>query len=431
MTRLEALESRRHFTVTAAVVGTTMQVYGDANDNTIWLTKVGTDLLVRAGQGSSGGVLLFDVLRAPDSSISAIKIWGSGGDDRISATKYVVDTLTVYGGTGSDTIQAGGGPSYLWGHTVVEANGFMPADDDAADQLIGGWSNDVLRGQGGDDTLQTSPDAPLTWTGLDSLIGGNGDDLLLVNGSAGSVVDIRGGLGNDKFRADYESRAQYVVFHGESGTDTVDYRFWEEGVFVTPDGLRYSGPVTGTRTHLIMADVETVVGTDYADRFSDGPGDNTYFCRGGADQANTGFPDDNTTEAGGDTYWGGAGNDSLYSGIGDDVVHGGIGRDMVYTSAGHDSVWGDDGDDFIQGGTGDDYIHGGAGADFLQGDTGSDIIDGRDGVAGNDRVIGSALGIQPTDWDIAYADRQFVVVGNSVMIVRDALEDMEEVHFGG
>jgi hypothetical protein len=104
---------------------------------------------------------------------------------------------------------------------------------------------------------------------------------------------------------------------------------------------------------------------------------------------------------------------------------------MVYTSAGHDSVWGDDGDDFIQGGTGDDYIHGGAGADFLQGDTGSDIIDGRDGVAGNDRVIGSGLGIQPTDWDIAYADRQFVVVGNSVMIVRDALEDMEEVHFGG
>ena len=158
MNRLEALESRRHFTITAAVVGTTLQVYGDVNDNTIWLTKSGSDLLVRGGQGSGpGAVILFDVIRTPDSSVSAIKVWGSAGDDRITATKEVTDTLTVYGGTGSDILTGGAG----------------------RDTLIGGDGSDILDAGDGDDTLDGG-------AGSDRLTGGAGRDRF--SGGAGSDI---------------------------------------------------------------------------------------------------------------------------------------------------------------------------------------------------------------------------------------------------
>jgi Ca2+-binding RTX toxin-like protein len=411
----ETLEQRRLFDVTAAVTAGVLNVYGDANDNTIKVYKSGSDLIVK-GYITSPWVPAGSLLQVAEGSVSQIRIWGYGGDDTISIASNVVQPLTAQGGVGADSIQAGGGPSVLWGH-MAASGGFWIPDDNAADLLIGGAGNDELYGQGGADTLQTSPDAAIASCGIDGLFGGSGDDVLKLNGALG-LAGLYGGAGNDTFRPDPGAAAHYGAIVGDGGRDVVDYNGWQAAIFAQPDGVHYSGLRNGLRRHQLSADLEVIIGSSYNDWMVDGPANNQFFGRDGNDflspMRENGSADQNAL--GNDTYYGGNGADSLYGGQGDD------------------RLCGESGDDWISGDMGDDTLVGGTGADTMYGMTGSDVIDARDGIAGNDWLVGawksgSDIMSDPGAHDVCYIDLDQTVAGDLLLVTKDMHDQFEEIHW--
>lgn len=89
---------------------------------------------------------------------------------------------TIYGTTGRDQINGGGGDDYLVGCAVPTGN--RPEDyaaaaaNDRADRINGGDGNDTIQGMAGRDTLigGAGDDRIIGGTGADLLIGGSGRD---------------------------------------------------------------------------------------------------------------------------------------------------------------------------------------------------------------------------------------------------------------
>ena len=86
----------------------------------------------------------------------------------------------------------------------------------------------------------------------------------------------------------------------------------------------------------------------------------------------------------------GGGDDRVYAGAGSDTIYGNGGRDFVEGGMGayRDVVYGGSGADYLTGNQGNDKLVGGSGADFLEGGPGDDTLLARDGVYGNDWVVG-------------------------------------------
>jgi Ca2+-binding RTX toxin-like protein len=72
------------------------------------------------------------------------------------------------------------------------------------------------------------------------------------------------------------------------------------------------------------------------------------------------------------------------------ILLGTLGRDVLVGTPGRDIIDGGPGPDVLRGGDGDDLVFGGDGADVLRGGAGNDVLEGRDGVRGNDRLVGGA-----------------------------------------
>jgi Ca2+-binding RTX toxin-like protein len=88
-----------------------------------------------------------------------------------------------------------------------------------------------------------------------------------------------------------------------------------------------------------IANVENVLGSDFADRITGGDGANTLQGAGG--------------------------NDTIDGGAGNDVLEAGAGNDSVLGGTGNDTLTGGDGNDTLSGGSGIDVIDGGAGIDTV------------------------------------------------------------------
>ena len=90
--------------------------------------------------------------------------------------------------------------------------------------------------------------------------------------------------------------------------------------------------------------------------------------------------------------------------IGPDVLIGTDGRDVLCGLGGNDRIEGMGGDDLLIGGPGQDAIIGGDGRDALHGGAAADRLHSRDGVKGNDKILGG------TGTDECRTDRRDVVV---------------------
>ncbi|HEY9665568.1 MAG TPA: calcium-binding protein, partial [Coleofasciculaceae cyanobacterium] len=163
--------------------------------------------------------------------------------------------------------------------------------------------NDTLPASGSDNTGDDTFDPRL---GYDSVNGGAGTDLLIVNyASAG-----RSGNGISSYV--YNNGNGYIYAYNGSTYDQVNFSSIEQF---------------------------NVIGTNFDD-----------------------------TLAGGvlsDTLVGGGGNDSINGGAGNNILDGGQGNDKLVASIGNDSLNGGEGNDTISGGGGIDTIDGGAGIDVL------------------------------------------------------------------
>jgi Ca2+-binding RTX toxin-like protein len=300
------------------------------------------------------------------SAVETLSIDGDAGNDTISVAGGVATgspyplRTTLLGGAGNDTLRGAGSGDSLSG-------------DPGADTLIGGAGYDYLSGGDDADTLYGGPDG-------DSLEGGLGDDLL------------SGEAGNDSFNSDFADGAD--VMHGGTGLhDTAVYILRTANLTITMDGLANDGEA-GEGDN-VDVDLEDVFG---------GQGNDTL----------TGSPANNTMVGG---PWGGSGSDTIKGLAGDDEMDGG-GND---TSA--DNLVGGDDDDTLNGSGGPDRLTGGEGNDILQAGLGNDTVSGD---AGNDTfevdwsgtadgadVISGGVGTDMAQYDRRTADLTITLDGSA------------------
>jgi Ca2+-binding RTX toxin-like protein len=300
---------------------------------------------------------------------------------------------------------------------------------------------------GGVDTLPGAGGYSLTGTpGNDSLVGGNGSDVL--DSVGGGIDTLVGGKGDDTYGI-YNS-SDVITEDPNEGTDTV----WTAVTYILPgnvENMYLVGSING------MGNVgdNTIVGYGAGDNLIDGGGGNDTIDGGAGNDILNGGDGNDILRAGSgnNTLDGGTGNDTLFSsatgidaltgGSGDDVyeIHNsndiiseklGGGTDTVWTDvsytlsenvenmylvgiingignsgnntivgygAGEHTIDGGAGNDLLVGGTSNDTLLGGAGNDALYGGDGNDIIrsgDGNntlDGGAGNDVLFSSITGL--------------------------------------
>ena len=337
----------------------------------------------------------------------------------------------ISGGKGRDRIEGGGGNDTILGGSYF----LLQQEDPGAD------GNDVADGQGGDDTIEGDQ-------GNDRLYGSAGSDRLfgdagtLVYGSSGSAPGgddlVDGGADNDFLWGDYGAD----ILLGGTGDDVLVGDYVAHSLVSTAPP--YLTPVVFDRSR---AKDDFLDGGDGADTlFGDG-GDDTLVGGAGEDMlfgdygagkfvaAGQFNPEDGdfTNIVGNDVIDGGADNDFLYGMGGDDDLSGGEGGDVIFgdfdgriwttaTVFGNDVIDAGGGNDDVIGGSGQDSLFGGTGDDRLWGDdlqdltaTGDDVLDGGEGAdilsggRGDDRLVGGEghdilLGTSDLDWNSADHD---------------------------
>ena len=336
----------------------------------------------------------------------ASTIHGNGGNDRFEL--YVGGT--VYGDTESDLFNIRGGNGLI-------ADG---GSEDDRFNFVAGSTNVLLHGGSGNDDFFGYNKA-ISGT----VYGDSGNDYFVE--FRGSVV-LRGGSGNDTYRADATSAATFIELAGE-GIDTVQVA---RGViaYTLPSNVEnisvvgFSGSIPGPSALIGNALNNTIVAHDNVETIGGLGGNDTVYGGVGDDYLDGG--------TGNDTLQGDAGNDTLQGRTGDDAMDGGAGNDVYYLDSPFDAVTenagagtdlvrvyvngytlapnvengilggvlvalagngldnvltGNNADNTIVGNAGNDTIRGGAGSDTLYGNAGDDLIlagDDSDSLYGGD-----------------------------------------------
>ena len=317
----------------------------------------------------------------------------------ISITADAVQTLTVQGGSGDNSIDLSGVTIAAFTHSggvTVTVDGMAGSDlivgSEFADNIDGGSGLDTINGGDGNDTIDGG-------FGSDLLAGGPGTDLLTLQGSGrltitpaqttGSGTDsysefeqavLTGDISND--RLDATTVGIPVTLAGASGKDTLlggsAVDLLDGGAGVDFAEIRGANIVL-TDASSPAATGDTLISVEQTQLIASGPGsliDASGYTLG---------PVFIVGSSGNDTLKGGSGDDIILAGSGNDSVSGGSGADMIAGNGGHDTIAGDAGNDTIIGGSGRDEIDGGADSDVLVGGGGADTI--RAGV-GADFVLG-------------------------------------------
>ncbi len=213
------------------------------------------------------------------------------------------------------------------GDNLIDLNAITSADFSYADADTGLGLQIQVDAGNGNDTLFGSQDFE------DSLMGGDGDDLINVTPTntitAGQVID--GGDGND-------------TITGGDGDDSI----------TGGDGF------------------DSITGGAGNDSIQAGDGNDSVFGSGGDDEIHGNQGEDAINGGqGNDTIFGESGNDSLVGDAGDDSLLGGAGADDIAGDLGTAAT---PGNDTALGGSGNDLIRGNGGADLLVGGDGDDDV---------------------------------------------------------
>lgn len=266
----------------------------------------------------------------------------------------------VLGGDGDDHVQSGDGDDYVSG----DAGDDRIYGGSGIDTLQGGAGEDIVYGGAGNDFLFGERDYPSTQTNSNDILRGeSGDDIIY---DYYGTADIDGGLGHD-WVIIYDAIRSGVI-DGGPGRDTL-----------IPDGYHISGI---TLLNFEILDVQgTVTATaDQLEAF-----DEIIFNSSRA----TGFV------SAGILYLASPGTVDLSEELGDRNVMFFLteGADRATTGSGHDYIRGEAGDDWLSGGDGYNVLDGGVGDDVLDGGADDDELrDGQgalriSGGAGNDDIV--------------------------------------------
>lgn len=344
------------------------------------------------------------------------------------------DSLTVNGGTfttgvmgeGEDVITLRSGDALIYGdggndRFEIYGGGFEARGGSDADLFnIRGGDHLTLRGDGGDDHFAfLAGSLGLTARGgsgndlfdggghiiSGNILGDSGNDTFLNFRNAGGVVpNLRGGLGDDVYRADATAPASFIENPGE-GTDTVEISRGRN--YTLPANIEnlMVGAFAGSQAGLAILNgnglANVVHGNTNPETINGLAGSDSLYGGGGADTLNGGDGNDRLDgEAGDDTMAGGAGNDIYHVDSAGDVITelSGQGNDLVLTTinltlapnvedgtvdtANGIILTGNDHSNVLTGGAGNDHLIGGGGNDILRGGANWDVLIGG---TGNDK----------------------------------------------
>src|SRR5450830_1658113 len=293
---------------------------------------------------------------------------GGNGSDLLRGGDESGRGDTLVGGLGSDTLFGGAGNDILSDEGWLTPNTAEPVTHaGSSDRLEGGDGNDSLYGR--------------TLWGDDTLDGGSGDDLLVVQGgtTAGNQAILFGGDGNDTLSIGHVGGSN-VTATGGQGTDTfVLGRYATRGSLTITD---FQAGVEGDLLDLtpLLDDYVATLSIDYAGILSE-PWSLTLE-QSGADTLVKAYP----------LYADGSTRGLITAAILRNVQAGDLVQANFKGGFGPAGIVpvgltlaGNGGDDVLVGTFAAEAIEGHDGADFLMGKGGSDTLDGG---AGNDTLDG-------------------------------------------
>lgn len=350
---------------------------GGTQPNDVTVTRKGADLVLVYSNGSDQVTIknwfdtdLVDAKAVDASRIERVRfedgtIWDVNDLQGRLVLQGTEQGEWLYGWTGDDVIEAGGGNDSLDGSSGVNAlfgeggdDLLFVAEDSRDNFLAGGRGNDTLLGGANNDTYVFSL--------------GDGHDHLFEGVSNAGAVDtlILGRISSQEIEV-LRVGKDLVLAHS-NGSDQVTIHKWFDSEWATANALQSSR-------------IEWV-------RFADGVSWSFSDLQArivvrGTEQA--------------DVLSGWVGNDVIDAGAGDDIVDGGSGMNHLFGDAGDDflSVAGDAHDNLLVGGRGDDLLVGSANSDtylFQRGD-GQDVIIESAGVPGAVDTLSFGAGINSED----------------------------------
>lgn len=331
------------------------QLFGEGGNDTL----SGKGGRLDGGDGDdvlTGGALSFGGAGNDTITTGGFTTQGGTGDDLLIQTFGVG---SVFGDEGNDTVRSIGIGGDFSGRTGIGAPGpreiFLGGGDgiDTLDfsqttqgAIIGMTANLITTVRFG----SLSPINEFSYSGFEVIIGTSFGDVLLESGSIDTLI---GGDGNDLIIVDGDVKGS-EVFDGGIGNDTLDMGAVTDDIVIS----RFFDSVSG---------------------FPNAIGFENFFTGSGNDSV-IGLGDD-------EHFRGGAGSDTLRGASGEDLIEGGIGNDSLYGGIGNDTIRGEDGNDRLFGESGNDLMVGGAGDDVFFADFGDDTLDAG---AGNDTLYGGA-----------------------------------------
>ncbi len=353
-----------------------LYLYGDSQDNDVWVSQLDHNTVRVYGWHSSRGyTTTINGKNWDDFDITGddLRAYLGAGNDRLELWD-----VQLMGYSHSDlTVSLGNGNDYLYSRNVDVANRVY------------------IRGEAGNDTLKLDIDRFSRLEargddGNDSIVGTAGNDTLL------------GGLGRDTLEGNAGHDSLDGADHGANGPFTSAER---AGDFDLMDGGSGNDTLRGWYGN------DTMYGGSGHDEIFGGSDNDFMYGEDGNDTL-VGYSGNDTLDGGPDRdiIKAESGNDLLVGGSGDDLLSGGSGNDTINADAGHDGLWGGSGTDDLNDGSGDDRFY-----DL----DGQDTANIRPDLHSNDVVIDLSNGLADSGWNAgAWTDAALIPIDDALLLLQ-------------